>query len=723
MISSNTKRTKSKNKYKKKIAPKKVKGSRSYDSEDNKSKKQSPKKLPKENNRSSNKKKTKTPKKIFSKKCLIIYSIIILFLIISGSMIALLYPNIFVFYNTKIADINSYDLFQIDQDVIESTLSDIYNTDYAKNETIIPDIFPANYDSVLSSNLVDLTYDNKVELLNYGTAYSLINEPTFSEVSQYGKINSLIYQTNNEYYLSSQAILFYYLASMNNIQKDLYDQELLYNFSELKIKITEYLHSLTRNIIFEDKVVTSLQNKLKQINNKDHESSINLINDMSEDEKDLFFSVINKLKLNDSFKKINILNLLLDFDLIQTKYEKIDLDNYWNNTEILLNKDNEIINSYDFILETNINETPEINSNVYIEDNEKLYTLLFELINYKIEQLNSVKITNSDLNKLENDLEDVLIYLKQQKDNELKDISLIENILYGLTEIKIESKKDRSYEDVIEPNLTILISTHKDDESLILALSPQLIYEENIPQINDDNFNNDYDVEPVSQPSNSVRIPVLMYHQIATPPANSSEFVKGLYVSVEDFEKQMAYLVRKNYKSVTTQEFYQILASGENPTQKTVMITFDDGSYSQYQYAYPILRKYGLTGVFFIPSRKSSISSSALKDMSDNGMVIDSHSRTHLLLSQVADSSTLVSEISGSKADLEYMTGEKVYSFAYPGCVGNSEVFGLVASSGYSLGFSCGPTIDHYYSYRFALSRVHAFTEMDRFINALSGVR
>lgn len=240
--------------------------------------------------------------------------------------------------------------------------------------------------------------------------------------------------------------------------------------------------------------------------------------------------------------------------------------------------------------------------------------------------------------------------------------------------------------------------------------------------VSDENFDQDYEVEPIKQKKNSVRVPILMYHHIADIPKGSSTFKAGLYVTPKDFEKQVAYLVKHNYKTVTPKELYNLLKTGKNPTQKSVMLTFDDSVLNHYTTAYPILKKYGLTGVFYTVSMRSSISSNRLKEMADSGMIIGSHSATHIDLIKINDIATLSYEVVSSKSHLTARTGESVDTIAYPGCVADKEVFGQVTSAGYLIGTSCGREIDHYFSNRLYLSRVHVFTDMKRFINLLSGI-
>ena len=234
-----------------------------------------------------------------------------------------------------------------------------------------------------------------------------------------------------------------------------------------------------------------------------------------------------------------------------------------------------------------------------------------------------------------------------------------------------------------------------------------------------ENFNAQYDVTPKAQKQGTVRIPVLTYHHVAPVPNNSG---RDYFVSPEIFEEQLAYLSEKGYQTLTPQEFYDVLASGKNPTQKSVLLTFDDGNYDNYKYAFPLLMKYHMTGTFYVPSHRSGIKSDQLKEMADGGMIIDSHGKTHMLLKNVTDSGDLYQELVVSKNALENITGKKVVSFCYPGCEYNGSVTSTLASNGYLVAFSCGMNIDHKIGSRFVLSRMHVYDNMAHFKSILSGV-
>ena len=156
-----------------------------------------------------------------------------------------------------------------------------------------------------------------------------------------------------------------------------------------------------------------------------------------------------------------------------------------------------------------------------------------------------------------------------------------------------------------------------------------------------------------------------------------------------------------------------------NPKQKSIMLSFDDGTPTHYSTAFPILKKYGHKGVFFDITQRSMLTDAQVKEMSDAGMDIQSHTQTHKLL-QYEDSATQQREIGSSKVDIEAITGKRVIAIAYPGCVGNSASLSIARSSGYRLGFSCGRGIDMDEQSRYYLPRIHAFNDFDLFVKSLS---
>jgi peptidoglycan/xylan/chitin deacetylase (PgdA/CDA1 family) len=267
-------------------------------------------------------------------------------------------------------------------------------------------------------------------------------------------------------------------------------------------------------------------------------------------------------------------------------------------------------------------------------------------------------------------------------------------------------------------NPPIKINFYKNTELVRAAYSKSDINRD-FSSLNNVNFEENYDYTVNPQILGTVRVPVLMYHRIS-PLTNFP--TRRLYVSPETFERQMAYLQSKNYKTLTPLEFYKLLEGGKNPIQKSILLTFDDGNFDNYKNAFPVLKKYHMTGTFYVVSSRLSISPSQLREMSDAGMEIESHTENHLDLQRETNLFTLRREILGSKNVIESITGKPVYSLAYPGCVASNTAINITANSGYLMVFSCGKSIDHALSHRYSLDRIHVFDNMENFKKILSGI-
>ena len=70
-------------------------------------------------------------------------------------------------------------------------------------------------------------------------------------------------------------------------------------------------------------------------------------------------------------------------------------------------------------------------------------------------------------------------------------------------------------------------------------------------------------------------------------------------VSARLFDRQMAYLARR-YRVVPLDRVVDFVVAGRPLPPRAVAITFDDGYLDNYEAAFPILRRHGLTATFFV---------------------------------------------------------------------------------------------------------------------------
>lgn len=104
-----------------------------------------------------------------------------------------------------------------------------------------------------------------------------------------------------------------------------------------------------------------------------------------------------------------------------------------------------------------------------------------------------------------------------------------------------------------------------------------------------------YAINISAKDNQSVKLPVVMYHQLTENESKAGRYVLAL----EQFENDLIYLKEKGYETVTAKELVDFVYSKGTLPEKAVMLTFDDGCESVYGYALPLLEKYGFTAVSF----------------------------------------------------------------------------------------------------------------------------
>lgn len=194
-------------------------------------------------------------------------------------------------------------------------------------------------------------------------------------------------------------------------------------------------------------------------------------------------------------------------------------------------------------------------------------------------------------------------------------------------------------------------------------------------------------------------IPAFCYHQVE--PVTSNKFS----LSTEKFTAQLEYLHQRGYKSLNSDELLSALAPDALPTDKAMVITFDDGYRTVFDHAFPIMQKFGFRGIVciypaFIGSRLA-MSWEQLKKLIDAGWSVECHSMTHAnLASKYADPEQetlfLKREILDSRSIIEKQLGNKVRFMVWPYGVYTDRTLKLIKESG----FAGAMTVDGGASYR-----------------------
>lgn len=232
-------------------------------------------------------------------------------------------------------------------------------------------------------------------------------------------------------------------------------------------------------------------------------------------------------------------------------------------------------------------------------------------------------------------------------------------------------------------------------------------------------------VGPKPEDDEVVKFPIFNYHHIRPmPPETVPIDERSFTVSPAMFEAHLKYFKDNGYQVVLARDLVRYFDTGEPLLPKAVAITFDDGRYGQYEFAFKSLKKYGMLATFFITTdwigKKEFMTWPQIKEMADAGMAIGSHAITHPHLAELSDEQ-LKKELEESKKNIEDRIGQAIDLLAYPGGNYNARVIEFTKKAGYAAAFGVYKIIDQQPKYRYAIRRFHADDNLESVSNKLVG--
>lgn len=198
------------------------------------------------------------------------------------------------------------------------------------------------------------------------------------------------------------------------------------------------------------------------------------------------------------------------------------------------------------------------------------------------------------------------------------------------------------------------------------------------------------------------KISILMYHQIGDFPPMTAH--RSTYCHYRRFAAQMAYLHRFRYNVIGLDHAVSALR-GERPVPaRAVVLTFDDGYENFYEYAFPVLQRYGFPSIVYLLSgligRNSEwfaadgrdtpplMSKERILQLQQAGVDFGSHGVSHVKFAQVGMKQA-EDEIRRSKMMLEELLGREVKHLCYPYGSHNKQVVELAREAGYQTAVTC----------------------------------
>lgn len=216
-----------------------------------------------------------------------------------------------------------------------------------------------------------------------------------------------------------------------------------------------------------------------------------------------------------------------------------------------------------------------------------------------------------------------------------------------------------------------------------------------------------------------VPLTIVMYHGIVKDSRHQGTYM----ISPQLLESDMKYLKEKGYTAVVVQDLIDYVDNDKPLPEKPVMLTFDDGYYNNYLYAYPLSLKYNMKIVispigYFTQKYSESgeenelyshITWTEINEMMQSGMVeIQNHSyhlhgtadtgrlgaQKNKRESIEAYTSLLTNDLTEMQELIRSHTGWTPTAFTYPFGIISKESFPVVHTMGFRASLSCEERIN-----------------------------
>lgn len=166
-------------------------------------------------------------------------------------------------------------------------------------------------------------------------------------------------------------------------------------------------------------------------------------------------------------------------------------------------------------------------------------------------------------------------------------------------------------------------------------------------------------------------IPVLMYHDFRDEITTDQE---SAIVHPDLFDRQLQVLLENGYTPINFNDLNLYMNGEGGLPPMPIIITSDDGYLSNYEVAFPILKKHKVPATFFVTTRYVGVDTQSphftweqAKEMEASGLIdIQSHTHGHMLLNTIPDDE-MRHQVDVSFGIIEQNLGKRdVKALAYP---------------------------------------------------------
>lgn len=217
--------------------------------------------------------------------------------------------------------------------------------------------------------------------------------------------------------------------------------------------------------------------------------------------------------------------------------------------------------------------------------------------------------------------------------------------------------------------------------------------------------------------SEKIKVPAIMYHSILKSNPQSSKYI----VSPQQLENDLKYLKDNGYTTVTVSDLINYVYNDKPLPENPIILTFDDGHYNNYYYAYPLMKKYNMKMIISVVGEYSQqfsendgsnpnytyLTWNEIAELQESGYIeIQNHTYSmHSLNSTRAGcmktagesveqyQNSLYEDLSKLQTKLKETTGIEPTAFTYPFGKVCEYSYDVIKKLGFKASFSCSEGI------------------------------
>lgn len=283
---------------------------------------------------------------------------------------------------------------------------------------------------------------------------------------------------------------------------------------------------------------------------------------------------------------------------------------------------------------------------------------------------------------------------------------------------------------------------YEDTDSEIAKLTNHLSNDE---EYDDNSYNfilSPEELAEIQKRLENTRLPVLLYHHLLPDDLNTNHRYNAAVISLEAFEEQMAYLYTNGFTTITISQLEDFLLHQIPLPERSVMIHFDDGYYSNFVYAMPVLERYNFIAQLFLigkavydrgdtqpPMNHEGLTFTAAITIEDTEHVFETANHTfakHHTVSGTPYTAFVYYDIETVEADMirgfDFVNDHR--AFAYPQGQYSSETIQMLTNLGVTQAFTTQKGYVTIYSNNMLLPRFIIFptTTLEDFSRIVNGL-